>query len=346
MKVKKKAPQKITVTLALQGGGAQGAFTWGVLDRLSEEEMIEVEGISGTSAGALNAAAFAYGCIKDGHKGGKEELYHLWHTISEVSGALNPTQMWSSSFQNDFLGGSPVNFWMDFLAQILSPYQLNPFNFCPLREVLHRTIDFKVLGHTKERIKLFMGATNVETNRLKMFHDDEICEETLLASACLPTLFQAVKWKGHYYWDGGYIGNPVLEPLIYHCNSKDIIIVPINAMHHHGVPTTSKAILDRLNEITFNASLMREIRGLLRIQRLPEHLSKKNPYLNVRLHCIQNERFMGRLDARSKYNTDWAFLLKLKNVGRAAADRWIKENYQKLGKETSMNLSSWGMDEP
>ncbi|HUX79046.1 MAG TPA: patatin-like phospholipase family protein [Alphaproteobacteria bacterium] len=346
MTAKAKAPKRISINLALQGGGAQGAFTWGVLDRLSEEEAIEVEGISGTSAGALNAAAFTYGFIKGGHKGAKKELHNLWHTISEVSGALNPTQMWSPFFPNDFLGWSPVNFWMDFASQILSPYQLNPLNYCPLREVLHKTIDFEVLQNTKRKIKLFIGATNVETNRLKMFHDDEICEETLLASACLPTLFQAVKWKGHYYWDGGYMGNPVLESLIYHCVSKDIILVPINAMHHHGVPTTPKAILDRLNEITFNASLMREIRGLLRIQSLPEHLSKKNPYLNVRLHCIQNEKFMGKLDARSKYNTDWAFLLKLKKIGRASADCWIKENYQKLGKETSMDLSNWEMEEP
>jgi NTE family protein len=346
MKAKEKIPKKISVTLALQGGGAQGAFTWGVLDRLLEEETIEVEGISGTSAGALNAAAFTYGCIKNGHKGGQEELYHLWHTISEVAGALNPTQMWSSSLQNDFLGWSPVNFWMDFMAQILSPYQLNPFNFCPLREVLHRTIDFKVLGHSKERIKLFIGATNVETNRLKMFHDDEICEETLLASACLPTLFQAVKWKGHHYWDGGYMGNPVLESLIYHCDSKDIIIVPINAMHHESVPTTPKAILDRLNEITFNASLMREIRSLLRIQRRPEHLSKKNPFADIRLHCIQNEKFMGSLGVNTKFNTDWNFLWEVKEVGRETAHKWLKKNYHLLGKETTMDVASWGMDEP
>ncbi len=344
MKVKEKMPQKISVTLALQGGGAHGAFTWGVLDRLLEEKTLHIEGISGTSAGAMNAAAFACGYIKGGHQGGRKELSKFWQALSQVEGALNPSQMWSSSFKTDFLGWSPTDVWMDILTQTLSPYQLNPLNYSPLQDIIRKNIDFGVLYNTK-KIKLFVGATNVETNMLKVFHNDELCEEALLASSCLPTLFQAVKWKGRYYWDGGYMGNPVLEPLIYHCVSKDIILVPINAICHRGIPKTPKAILNRLNEVTFNASLMREIRGLLRIQQLSEHLSPNNPFAAVRLHSIQNEEFMGSLGADTKYNTDWGFLCEIKDVGREAASQWIKKNYRFLGKKTTMDLGLWRMDE-
>ncbi|HUX79047.1 MAG TPA: patatin-like phospholipase family protein [Alphaproteobacteria bacterium] len=344
MKAKEKKPKKITVNLALQGGGAQGAFTWGVLDRLLEEKTIHIEGISGTSAGAMNAAALACGFIKGGHEGGRKNLYQFWRAISACTGALNPAQMWSAPFKNDFLGWSPSKLWMDSLSQILSPYQINPFNYSPLQEVLRKNIDFAALNNTK-KIKLFVGATNVETNMLKVFHNDELCEEALLASACLPTISQAVKWKGRYYWDGGYIGNPVLEPLIYHCDSKDIIIVPINAICHKGVPKTPKEILNRLNEVTFNASLMREIRVLLHIQALSKHLSPENPYAEVRLHSIQNEEFMKSLGADSKFNTDWSFLSEVKSMGREAADKWIKKSYHIVGKETTMDLGLWRMDE-
>jgi NTE family protein len=345
MKAKEKAPKTITVNLALQGGGSHGAFTWGVLDRLLEEKTLRIEGISGTSAGAMNAAAFACGYIKGGHQGGRKELSKFWQALSKVEEALNPSQFWSSSFKSDLLGWSPTDIWMDILTQTLSPYQLNPLNYSPLQEIIRKMIDFKVLYNAK-KIKLFVSATNVETNTLKVFQNDELCEEALLASSCLPTLFQAVKWKDRYYWDGGYMGNPVLEPLIDHCISKDIILVPINAMRHQGIPKTPKEILNRLNEVTFNASLMREIRGLLRIQQLSEHLSSENPFVNVRLHCIQDEEFMGSLGADSKYNTDWGFLCEIKEVGRKAASQWIKKNYGVLGKKTTMDLGLWRMDEP
>ncbi len=293
----------------------------------------------------MNAAALACGSIKGGHEGARKSLYEFWRAISKSADALNPTQVWSSPFKNNLLGWSPSHVWMNFLSQILSPYQLNPFNYSPLQEIIRKHIDFEVLYNTK-KIKLFIGATNVETNTLKVFHNDELCEEALLASACLPTISQAVKWKGRYYWDGGYIGNPALESLIYNCVSKDIIIVPINAICHRGVPKTPKEILDRQNEVTFNTTLMREIRSILQIQALSKHLSSENPFADIRLHSIQNEEFMKTLGADSKFNTDWSFLCEVKEVGREAADQWIKKSYPLVGKETTMDLGLWRMDEP
>lgn len=347
MKIKEKAsgPKKISVNLALQGGGAQGAFTWGVIDRLLEEKTLHIEGISGTSAGAMNAAAVACGLIKGGHEGARKELDKFWGALSGAAGAFNPSQTWHSSIKGNFLGWSPVDIYRDILAQTLSPYQSNPLNYNPLKEIILKTIDFKLLYNNK-KVKLFVCATNVETNALKVFHNNELCEEALLASACLPTLFQAVKWKNSYYWDGGFMGNPVLEPLIYNCDSKDIIIVPINAIRHPGIPKTAKEILNRINEITFNANLMREIRSIRQIQQLSEHLSPENPFADIRLHCIQNEEFMASLGVDTKYETDLGFLNSVKEVGRETADEWIKKNYHLLGKEMTMDLGLWRMDEP
>lgn len=345
MKTKKTNLRKVTINLALQGGGAHGAFTWGILDRLLEETSLQVEGISGTSAGAINAAVLACGITKGEHEGGKKELERFWRAISQSSGALNPYQMWNSAFGIDNISRYSFSLWMDMLSQIYSPSQLNPFNYNPLQDIIRKTIDFGILHKTK-KIKLFVSATNVETNRIKIFENKELCEEALLASSCLPTLFQAVKWKGHYYWDGGYMANPMLEPLIYNCDTKDIIIVPVNPIHRKGAPTTSKEILNRLNEITFNASLMREIRSLINIEKLSKSLSSDNPFMGVRLHCIQNEQFMESLDVSSKYNTDWTFLCELKEVGREAAGQWINDNFSSIGKETTMDLTQWRMETP
>lgn len=342
---KEKTPKKVSVNLALQGGGAQGAFTWGVVDRLLQEKTLHIEGISGTSAGAINAAAIGTGLIKGGHEGARKALNKFWEALSESTGAFNPSQAWHSSIKSNFLGWSPVDIFRDILSQTLSPYQSNPFNYNPLREILLKTIDFNILYNNKI-IKLFTCATNVETNALKVFHTDELCEQALLASSCLPNIFQAVEWRKNYYWDGGFMGNPVLEPLIYHCKSKDIIIVPINAIRHPGVPKTPKQILDRVNEITFNANLMREIRSIRQIQQFSDHLTQENPFGDVRLHCIQNEEFMASLGADTKYATDRAFLNLVKEVGRETADEWIKKYYHLLGKEMTMDLGLWRMDEP
>ncbi|OJW52504.1 MAG: hypothetical protein BGO67_06070 [Alphaproteobacteria bacterium 41-28] len=344
-KEKVKAPQKVSVNLALQGGGAQGAFTWGVVDRLLEEKTLDIEGMSGTSAGAINAAAIACGLLKGGNEGARKALDKFWHTLSESTGAFNPSQAWHSSFKSNFFGWSPVDMVRDILSQTLSPYQSNPLNYNPLKEILLKTIDFKLLENNT-KIKLFACGTNVETNALKVFHNDEMSEETLLASSCLPNLFQAVEWKKNYYWDGGFMGNPVLEPLIYHCKSKDIIVVPINAIRHPGIPKTPKQILDRVNEITFNANLMREIRSIRQIQQFSDHLAPENPFAEVRLHCIQNEEFMASLGVDTKYTTDRGFLNSVKEVGRETADQWIKKYYHLIGKEMTMDLGLWRMDEP
>ena len=340
MKAKKTSSPKISVSLALQGGGSHGAFTWGVLDRLLEDTSLQVEGVSGTSAGSINAAALACGMIKGEHEGSKKELEKFWRALSHSSGAFNPYQTWHSTF-----GFDVFSFWNNMFSQVFSPSQLNPFNYNPLQGILRKTIDFDALQKTNA-IKLFISATNVETNRVKIFENNELCEEALLASSCLPTFFQAVKWKENYYWDGGYMANPMLEPLIYNCGTKDIIIVPINPIHRKGAPTTSREILDRLNEITFNASLMREIRDLIKMEKLSTSSPTDNPFMGVRLHCIQNEKFMRSLGANSKYNTDWAFLRELKDVGRETAHQWIKENFKSLGKKATMDLTEWRMETP
>lgn len=337
---------KRSITLALQGGGSHGAFTWGVIDRLLEEN-ISVEGISGTSAGAMNAAAFASGYIKEGNKGAKNCLDNFWQHLSEHEGSLNPYQLWSQLFPYANLDWSPLAFWKDLTGQIFSPYIRNPFNYNPLLEVIRHTIDLPLIQQS-DKIKLFICATNIETNRIKVFENKELCEEALLASACLPMLHYAVKWNDHYYWDGGFMGNPMLEPLIYNCHPRDLLIIQVSAVNRPGYPYTSRAILDRLNEVTFNASFMREIRNIVNIQKLSEgeFCNKDNPYASLRLHCIQNEDYISHLNITSKYNTDWNFLKELKEQGRKTADLWLKENLDNIGVEGTMDLGIWRMETP
>src|SRR5499433_1992300 len=237
------------VSLALQGGSAHGAFTWGVLDRLLEEPHIEMEGVSATSAGAMNAAVMAHGLTTGGRKGAREALEEFWHGVARVSAPFGALQLF------------------EVMSRFLSPYQLNPFNYNPLRQRIRRVIDFERLRQGSA-IKLFLPATNVRTGKIKVFTDKEITEDCVLASACLPFLYQAVEIDGEHYWDGGYMGNPALFPLIYSCESRDILVVHINPMTRPDVPTTARDIIDRINTISFNATMMREMRAIALVTRL------------------------------------------------------------------------------
>jgi NTE family protein len=255
-----------TINLALQGGGSHGAFTWGVLDRLLDEQHLVIEGISGTSAGAMNAAALAQGWTRGGRHGAKSVLDQFWRRTAELS-RFNPVRR---SLTDRLLGRwnldkSPAVGFVDWFQRLLSPYQSNPLGLNPLRTVLTELIDEPDIQSCAS-IKLFIAATNVETGRARVFLRHEVTLDVLLASACLPFTFQAIEIDGVPYWDGGYMGNPVIWPLIYNCDSRDIAVVQINPLERKGTPKTSVEIVNRVNEISFNASLMAEMRAF--VQRL------------------------------------------------------------------------------
>lgn len=322
-----------TITLALQGGGAHGAFTWGVLDRLLEDERLVIEGISGTSAGAMNAAVFADGFEKNGAAGAKEALERFWQAISQ-----------HGSFSPYALGPfSPLAMWFDWLTHTFSPYQFNPLDYNPLRDVIEKTIDFKCVRSCAS-VKLYISATNVRTNRLRIFDSSELSTDVLLASACLPHMHQPVEVDGEYYWDGGFMGNPVLEPLIAQCVACDIVIVQINPTCRDEVPRTANEIINRVNEISFNSSLMREIRAIAGVMQLVENgtLEIKDPrYKCIYFHRIAAEEVMKGLGAQSKFDASWPFLTRLKELGRERAERWLSENFDHIGKASTLDLKAW-----
>ena len=333
------------ITLALQGGGAHGAFTWGVLDRLLDDDTLEIQGFSGTSAGAMNAGVLASG-LAMGRDGGKEALAGFWRAISDKgSAAFNPYQSTPFHDLNRTwnVDWSPASIWLDVMAQFVSPYQLNPLDHHPLRDLLERHLDLEALKH-KDAIKLFVSATNVLTNHLKIFANADLSVDSFLASACLPQLHRAVEIDGAFYWDGGFTGNPVLKPLIRMCEADDIVIVQLNPTQKAELPITSRDIMDRLNEVTMNASLMRELDAIRTITRLIEDGSLKNPhYRPIRFHCIADPAIMAPLGVRSKNNTSWNFLTYLKDAGRDCADAWLKQNRRYLGKTSTLDLEDFSI---
>jgi NTE family protein len=331
-----------TINLALQGGGSHGAFTWGVLDRLLDEQHLVIEGISGTSAGAMNAAALAQGWKQGGRAGAKAVLDQFWYRTAKLS-KFNPIRR---SLTDRLLGRwnldhSPVVGVVDWFSRLLSPYQSNPLGLNPLRTVLTELINEPDIQGCAG-IKLFIAATNVETGRARVFWRHEVTLDVLLASACLPFTFQAVEIEGVPYWDGGYMGNPVIWPLIYHCDSRDIAIVQINPLERKGTPRTSVEIVNRVNEISFNASLMAEMRAVAFVQRLIAEgsligeVAKRLKMMNI--HMIGDEKRLSALGATSKMNAELDFLLHMKSLGQNAADGWLKENWGHIGNQSSIDV--------
>ena len=333
-KPKPSADRVKTINLALQGGGAHGAFTWGVLDRLLDEKELAVEGLSATSAGAMNAAAFAYGLTVGGREGARKALTDYWKRISEAArrGPLQPTPF-DRMLGDHKLSWSPIFSMIGFVTRMLSPYQFNPANYNPLRDVVEQSIDFAVLQRPDCPVKLFLSATNVRTGKVKIFAGKEISVDAVMASACLPTMFHAVEIDGEAYWDGGYMGNPAIFPLIYNCESADIVIVHINPLFRAEVPRSADDILNRINEISFNSSLMREMRAVSFVTRLVTQKRVDGGLKHVLVHGISDDGFMSALTPTSKYNADWDFLIFLRDRGRKCADDWLAENFVKLGVE-------------
>jgi NTE family protein len=329
-----------TVNLALQGGGAHGAFTWGVLDRLLEDERILLDGISATSAGAMNGAALIYGMADGGREGARALLRQFWQRISESARytIFQPTPF-DRLFGKHDLDHSPAYQAFDFMTRLLSPYQLNPTDANPLRDLLAELIDFERLQHVTT-IKLYVSATNARTGKIRVFQPEEICAEVLLASSCLPWLFRAVEIDGEAYWDGGYMGNPAMFPLLYGCQASDIVLVEINPIRIDEVPTTARAIMDRINDISFNATMMREMRTIAFVtQLLDQHrLIGKTRYRRIDFHMIEAEQQMGRFGVSSKFNLDWGFLTQLFELGRKTADSWLARNYDRLGHEATVDM--------
>lgn len=330
------------VALALQGGGAHGAFAWGILDKLLEDGRLDFEGVSATSAGAMNAAVLAYGLLKGGRDGARTALAEFWRAISRASEMSSPFRKmpWERFFNGNghTLEHSPLYFWTDLLLRVFSPYQFNPMNLNPLRDVLAAHVDFAALRKHCP-IRLYLCATNVETGKVRVFSGEELCIEAVLASACLPFLFQSVEIDGQYYWDGGYVGNPAIFPLIYACGTRDVVICHINPIVRKGVPTSAGDILNRINEISFNSSLMREMRAISFVTSLiQDGKVAKGEMKEMLIHSIRADETMAGLGVSSKLNADWNFLCHLRDRGRAEAERWLAATYDSIGEKSSVDV--------
>lgn len=327
-----------SISLALQGGGAHGAFTWGVLDRLIEEPGLNIEAITATSAGAMNAVAFAHGLGEGGADGAKLMLERFWRIVSEKGAPFSAFSM--SNTPLAMLPFGPFQAAMAFTS-IASPYEFNPFDLNPLRDALDEAIDFEAVRAAP--LDLFLSATNVESGRVKVFQDHEITRDAVLASACLPQTFKAVEINDNAYWDGGYMGNPSLFPLIYNNAPKDVLLVLLNPISRLGVPKRVPEIMDRLNEISFNASLIGELRSIAFVQKLLDEgmlkQSATNKYTRLNIHAVRGGQVLRELSLQTKYDTSWGFLTDLRDKGRQAASEWLGSCAHYLGTgESAVNI--------
>jgi NTE family protein len=325
------------IDLALQGGGSHGAFTWGVLDRLLEEPGLLIDAISGTSAGAMNAAVLADGWTEGGASGARAALDAYWERVAKAA-AFSPLQR---SPIDRMLGRwtldhSPVFITLDLMSRLFSPYDLNPHGRNPLTAILDASIDFERLARSP--IKLFVTATNVHTGRGRIFRNAELTSEVLLASACLPTLFQAVEIDGEPYWDGGYSGNPTITPLVRESDAQDTILVQINPRVRANTPRTAAEILNRLNEVSFNATLMKELRMIALMRQVADAGTGEGArWAGMRTHRITSE-MLTDLGASSKLNAEWDFLSMLRDEGRRSATEFLDAHLNDIGHSSTADL--------
>jgi NTE family protein len=329
--------EAVLIDLALQGGGSHGAFTWGVLDRLLDEPWLRIAAISGTSAGAMNAAVLVDGWMRGEAEGARAALDSYWQRVSRAA-AFSPLQR---SPLDRLMGRwtldmSPAYMMMDMMTRVLSPYDLNPFGLNPLRDLLSEIIDFERLAQAP--IMLFITATNVHTGRGRIFRNGEISADVLLASACLPTMFQAIEIDGEPYWDGGFAGNPTITPLVRESDAHDTILVQINPRERRDTPRTASDILNRLNEISFNSPLMKELRMIALLRQAADPGSGEGArWAGMRTHRIGTDK-LAEFGASSKLNAEWDFISMLKEEGRASADRFLAAHGADIGQRSTADL--------
>ncbi len=333
---------KKKINLALQGGGAHGAFAWGILDKLLEDGRLDIDGICATSAGTMNACALAMGMHKGGKEKAREVLHDLWWKIHEAGQQFNPVQRmpWEQIAGYD-MRNSLAYFMFDSITRLFSPYDLNPFDMNPLRDIVEEFVDFETLRKC-DCVKLFISTTQVRNGKVRVFNTDEMTLDVVMASAALPILYKAVEIDGEDYWDGGYTGNPALFPLFYETNTRDVLVVHLNPVNRPETPVRAPDIMNRINEISFNSSLLKEMRAISFVKRLlDDDMLKdeyKNKFKNVLVHCIQSDKAMCDLSVASKFNSDWDFLTDLRDRGRTMMEDWLKEHYDDVGVRPSVNL--------
>ncbi|HRP95135.1 MAG TPA: patatin-like phospholipase family protein [Rhodocyclaceae bacterium] len=328
------------LSLALQGGGAHGAYTWGVLDRLLEEDW-QLDGISGTSAGAMNAVALAHGWMDGGAEGARASLAAFWQAVGESAPFhvdllhhLNPTA-------NGPLH-APLNIMLG-ISRLFSPYQLNPFDLNPLRDIVRAQFDFERLRRACP-LKLFIATTHVRSGKVRLFRNGDISEAGLLASACLPTLHHAIEIDGEPYWDGGYTANPAIYPLMYECSAPDILLVLLNPLMRKDTPRSADDIAARSMELGFSTTFLREMRMIAHARR---HIAETDGWLprgnlerklmRLRFHLIE-ARELAAAGGISKLNASTSFLTQLRDLGRARAGRWLRHRRQHVGERASVDV--------
>ncbi len=327
----------VLIDLALQGGGSHGAFTWGVLDRLLEEPWLRIAAISGTSAGAMNAAVLADGWVEGGTEGARAALEKYWQRVSQFA-AFSPLQRtpFDRLTGRWTLDTSPAYVAIDLMSRVLSPYDLNPLGLNPLRDILAASVDFDRLSRSP--IKLFVTATKVRTGRGRIFRNAEITPDVLLASACLPTMFRAIEIDGEAYWDGGYVGNPTITPLVRETDAHDTILVQINPTERPDTPRSATEILNRLNEISFNSPLSKELRMIALLRQVADAGTGEGArWAQMRTHRIKSE-MLAQFGASSKLNAEWDFVEMLRTEGRRAASEFLNKSGDDLGKRSSADL--------
>ena len=332
------AGQKM-VNLALQGGGSHGAFTWGVLDRLLEDERIAIEGVTATSAGGVNAVLLADGLATGGRQGARDLMRVFWKKMSDITSASIIAPSFFDKMNPKFgLEHSPGYVMTDIISRFMSPYQLNPMDINPMRDLLNEVVDFERVQQ-QQAVKLFLSATTVRTGKVKVFTNKELTANHVLASACLPFVMRAPEIDGEIYWDGGFMGNPAIFPVIYGCTSCDVIMVHLTPTVRNEFPTDSRAILNRMQEISFNSSLMREMRAIAFVTQLIDE-GKLSGGKRMFMHLVEAEDVISDLSGSSKMNCEWRFLMYLFDIGRQRADDWIKANFDRVGVESSVDVQA------
>jgi NTE family protein len=337
-------PEPKPISLALQGGGAHGAFQWGVIDRLLEDGRVGIKAVTGASGGAMNGVVLAAGLLDGGPAGARARLDAFWRAVNNLGGrnAFGDVSIWNALFNPDWLKAMPGWQMAQNWAAGFSPYQFNPLNLNPLRAALDEVVDFAALREGSP-IALYVSATSVRTSQSRIFRTHELTVEHILASACLPQLFQAVEIDAEPYWDGGYLANPALWPLFYDPTPPDILVVNLNPFVRKETPKTPADILTRLNEVSFNAPLVAELRAVAFVQKLiGEGLLKeeaKGRYRNMLIHAIEADRWLQDLSMESKFDTEWSFLSELKARGRRAADAWLAKGLADVGVKSSVDVT-------